>query len=1720
MKKQQVMLSMAITSWLIGFYVYQPVYGASQLQDIQVKADRNIEKAKWSSQKINIISQKDIQDKQAKSVEDIIFNQTGLSRTVDSMGRVGVSIRGADPRHTLILIDGQPALGEFAKYQGQGDELMRLGSENLDHIEVIQGAASGKYGSGAIGGVINVITKKPMDNRTVQFNIESLRTKGMQSSTPYSNYFLRADTGRVGSLKLALYGSKRDILPVYANNPRKSSKLAHDNMSVFAKNSLRFFGEQSNIGVSLDWEKDNHNTINFKLDSHKDQLHRFNKGSTSIMAPEVQFKRTIMRDAYNLNWHTKNKKKVNWDVEVNYVKLNENDVTLTNTIGHESYFGANELNNVDLIHHKEFDMHSNFHIDVNDKHFVNIGMGIKKEDGSGSRLKSAPTTSKWYINPWDYDKHLKEDPTTHEVASRIEDYPIERDENNTPYWNRLKEWYGYEKGVEGKEYLPKFTYEEFFSQEHAFDLADSYPSGITSSHLNSNNRISYFLEHTTPEKRNHFNQLVAKLYEENPDIKKAMETESTIAQSKIVYYYFTGKPMQIGKKSFPVLLNGVAFKKGDALHNRMTIGEATIKKQYVYFEDNWQIDDNTLLTPIIRMDHSNLFGNNLSFNMGMVHSLHGDSHKRLKANIGTSYAEPGMGELYYNWEMYPGNPISGGIGGGTARLGWYWIGNPYLKPEKSFNVDIGWEHETKNTSYRTTIFHNTIRDYHTLYFTGQLLDFYPEYNENTHLGAQKFSHTPDMIYSFKNIGDVSITGIESEVTHKFSDKWSGKLGYTFLHTLNNSDPAMPKQLLDKPKHKLDIALTYDDKKLGWYASLYGNYYIDMLDSRSLSGSGNYIDSYGPSEKESPNISHIETYFAHGKTQKYQSKTYGIWNFIVQKSWGADMRAYIGIDNIFNYRDDDRALQERVYRFGINFKFGSDGHLYKVITDQVNKKIDNIDLGLIHFDKFLLTPYEQISNSKLHFVGDYIWKSHYMQGENRPNVRTTLTSAIGTATKNMIDPSEHGWEQKVELGLEGRVDERTKIKILTSASGHKGAMTEDNEKTTHGVNQLHIEEANLTRVNRKWNISIGRLGEKLGETGYWFNQHFDGIRAVWSHKKTQVRIGYGDFSKNTGINDSAYTQISYKTMQRPLTVSEFLDNVDGLTLTKPFTPLHKALQEKVGDSTGQYATLRTYYNWLKQAYPDYLKKDETYYYVTIPKAVYGYTKTYDSVIANKKPEKVGEAGIKYLTETRTYPFYSSDIDKYATSEQHFPKSKYVELPVVENKDILSVSYDNDAPIQGDGSDFIKKFIDTHGDELTKRYDKALSERIQHEEDVSLAEYNEAKDNLAVYTAKKEEAQRNFEKLDKDVKIFEATHPEVKGTLGDYYGKIYSDNSLTPLEQEHFDLLKARVKEDVKIDKFTSDINDAKESMERPPFKATEITGKTVDKNILFSTIQKGNILPADGEKNKGLVAPVAAYAEKMDNALRFTEKGSLYPRAPLGASTGVFVMQPGYVLDRSVVPAIGEAFFLELKQEMQQNLGISVWYLHSQANRELMYESAREDGGIRSNELRYYTTVADILALSARYTLRNQALFSIDWGINMSSLGKYLNGHMQYQYDTHTNAFSLAGNTSGNTPKFFAVRAQIGKADMDNVHSWSMYADYKYFEHGSFFGGNGTGVLTDRYLDGIKSFTIGGSYVPFNNCLFELSYTFGAKGIKNRDTLFGPEKFSLGNYSTVQMTYKF
>ena len=75
-------------------------------------------------------------------------------------------------------------------------------------------------------------------------------------------------------------------------------------------------------------------------------------------------------------------------------------------------------------------------------------------------------------------------------------------------------------------------------------------------------------------------------------------------------------------------------------------------------------------------------------------------------------------------------------------------------------------------------------------------------------------------------------------------------------------------------------------------------------------------------------------------------------------------------------------------------------------------------------------------------------------------------------------------------------------------------------------------------------------------------------------------------------------------------------------------------------------------------------------------------------------------------------------------------------------------------------------------------------------------------------------------------------------------------------------------------------------------------------------------------------------------------------------------------------------------------------------------------------------------------------------------------------------------------------SMVGRADMNKPGSWNAYVDYKYFAHGSFFGGNGTEAVPDRYLDGIKSFTFGGGMYQLKIYFYKHSIHLMQKGSTN------------------------
>ncbi len=106
-----------------------------------------------------LISKDEIQDVNSTRLTDILNEQTGLITVPDFGGGEGIQIQGLGSEYVLILIDGLPLIGRSA---GTLD-LSRVSVGNIKQIEVIKGSSSSLYGNEALGGVINIITEKPIN---------------------------------------------------------------------------------------------------------------------------------------------------------------------------------------------------------------------------------------------------------------------------------------------------------------------------------------------------------------------------------------------------------------------------------------------------------------------------------------------------------------------------------------------------------------------------------------------------------------------------------------------------------------------------------------------------------------------------------------------------------------------------------------------------------------------------------------------------------------------------------------------------------------------------------------------------------------------------------------------------------------------------------------------------------------------------------------------------------------------------------------------------------------------------------------------------------------------------------------------------------------------------------------------------------------------------------------------------------------------------------------------------------------------------------------------------------------------------------------------------------------------------------------------------------------------------------------------------------------------
>jgi outer membrane receptor for ferrienterochelin and colicins len=104
-----------------------------------------------------VITRDDIRLTGASDVAGVLAARAGLQPAEGTPVGAGVLLQGLGDQRVLILIDGQPVTGRI----GGGFDLSRLPVSSVERIEIVQGPQSLFYGSDALGGVVNIITRDP-----------------------------------------------------------------------------------------------------------------------------------------------------------------------------------------------------------------------------------------------------------------------------------------------------------------------------------------------------------------------------------------------------------------------------------------------------------------------------------------------------------------------------------------------------------------------------------------------------------------------------------------------------------------------------------------------------------------------------------------------------------------------------------------------------------------------------------------------------------------------------------------------------------------------------------------------------------------------------------------------------------------------------------------------------------------------------------------------------------------------------------------------------------------------------------------------------------------------------------------------------------------------------------------------------------------------------------------------------------------------------------------------------------------------------------------------------------------------------------------------------------------------------------------------------------------------------------------------------------------------
>jgi len=336
--------------------------GESEIETIVVTASKHETSLQLAPASISVIDRNELKLRNADDLADALTAEAGVTVTSVGQNRRGISMRGMPVEHTLYLVDGRRISSSNSVMAHTDFELSWLPSSAIERIEVVRGPMSSLYGADALGGVVNIITRKPEDDFHGEVSTTATSISG-------------ADGGDTNKTTLYVEGA---LVEDKLHFSFGGEFYDRDNLPTTDDNNVSDIESRESVQgqAKLLWTIDDNQQLTFTYASANDERSRdvASRGSNYVSSDDIDRMQSSVD--YQSDW--------DWG----YLKFNAyySNIVRKNGRSHEAQARAPQE-----VTDKVVDSHVG--LELNENHLVTVGGQLRKETLNESRLVNSGEAS-------------------------------------------------------------------------------------------------------------------------------------------------------------------------------------------------------------------------------------------------------------------------------------------------------------------------------------------------------------------------------------------------------------------------------------------------------------------------------------------------------------------------------------------------------------------------------------------------------------------------------------------------------------------------------------------------------------------------------------------------------------------------------------------------------------------------------------------------------------------------------------------------------------------------------------------------------------------------------------------------------------------------------------------------------------------------------------------------------------------------------------------------------------------------------------------------------------------------------------------------------------------------------------------------------------------------------------------------------------------------------